>query len=561
MRKKRIKSLKDASFKEILAFSLLPFGLLTISTIIGTAYNIFLTDVIKLTPAAVGIVLSGTKIWDAVNDPMMGYIVDKTRTKYGKCRPYLIWAVIPVVLATAMLFAPINFGQLGNTIYCIIAYIVYYTAYTAIDIPYQGLTPLVFPENDKRVKAISFSNILASVGTIVPQVLFFVFVGMFGSGNEKQGFFITALLLSVTAGIFIAASFFGIKEKVYIPPKKTPFFEGLKIVFKDRKMIILTIAAFMTALINVGPGMFLAYFGKWNSINALEEPLRIFSAWLSNLLNANIQISSIMIAPTILSIGSGISWMLSMAFIPPLLKRMDKKTLWIWMSFIGAAANLLTYIIGVYIFPYTTLSGFIILILLRFFTNFPMGMSMVLLIAMFSDVIDNMEMETGGRLEGTVFSFKSLVNKVVIAACNVSLLTLLGVIGYNAANMEALTDGATKPLITSPTIPAIVDGVNYTSVLNFLFFTMTGFCAIGLVLQAIPMFFYKFDEKTQEAKLLEFRAQKELALQEEIQAALEAEHSNSVVTVVSENMAIIEPSYDNEYDENDTDNEKNENNI
>ena len=237
MKTKRIKSLKDASFKEILAFSLLPFGLLTISTTIGTAYNIFLTDVIKLAPAAVGIVLSGTKVWDAINDPMMGFFVDKTRTKYGKCRPYLIWAVIPAVLATAMLFAPINFGQTGNTVYCFIAYIIFYTAYTAIDIPYQGLTPLVFPENDKRVKAISFSNILGSIGTIIPQVLFFVFVGALGGGNDKQGFFLTALMLAMLAGAFIAASFFGIKEKVYIPPKRTPFFKGLKAVFKDKKWL------------------------------------------------------------------------------------------------------------------------------------------------------------------------------------------------------------------------------------------------------------------------------------------------------------------------------------
>ena len=91
---KRI-DLKNSTAKEIIAFSLLPFGLLTIQTLINTALNLYLTDVLGLTLAMTSVVLSATKIWDAVNDPMMGMIVDKTRTKKGKCRPYILWMVVP----------------------------------------------------------------------------------------------------------------------------------------------------------------------------------------------------------------------------------------------------------------------------------------------------------------------------------------------------------------------------------------------------------------------------------------------------------------------------------
>lgn len=71
-------------------------------------------------------------------------IVDKTHTKWGKCRPFVFWFSGPVVIVTALLFAPVNFGQKGNFIYAIIAYLLFYTVYTALDIPYQGSVPLVF---------------------------------------------------------------------------------------------------------------------------------------------------------------------------------------------------------------------------------------------------------------------------------------------------------------------------------------------------------------------------------------------------------------------------------
>ncbi len=97
--------------------------------------------------------------------------------------------------------------------------------------------------------------------------------------------------------------------------------------------------------------------------------------------------------------------MLSMVLIPPLLKKMDKKTLWIWMSFIGAIADIITFIIGVWVVPYNTVPVLSLYTVLRFFTNFPVGMSLVLLIAMFSDTVDDIEMRSKERLEGTVFSF------------------------------------------------------------------------------------------------------------------------------------------------------------
>lgn len=510
--------LKNKTTKEILAFSLLPFGMSTIYGIMSTALNLYFTDVLGLSLAMTSIVLSVTKIWDAFNDPLMGMIVDKTHTKMGKCRPYVFWMSIPVILVTALLFAPVNFGQKGNFIYAIIAYLIYYTVYTALDIPYQGLTPLVFPEDKKRVKAISFSNIVGSLGSVLPSLLFFTVAGLWGRENQEAGYFGSALIFAVIGGIPMLFSAFGFREKIYIPPKKEKYTDGLKIVFKDKKFICLAIAAFFSAIVNMG-AMFLPYFAKWNCAGVI--PIDDLCAWIYNTFGISIQLTSEGLLTPLLQIGSGISYMLSMALVPVFLKKMDKKTLWIWVSVFGIAADIICFAVGVWIIPYNTVAGAVTYTILRFFTNFPVGIMTVLLVAMFSDVVDDIEMRTGKRLEGTVFSFRSLINKVAIAIFNVLMLNIVDAFGYNADIMTKITDNLSKPLIESTTVATIIDGVNYTTLLNVIFFMLTAFGAIGLLLQIIPMFFYKFDEKAQEEKLKVFREEKKKKEAEELNALAE----------------------------------------
>lgn len=313
---------KNKTTREIMAFSLLPFGMSTIYGIMSTALNLYLTDVLGLSLAMTGIVLSATKVWDAVNDPMMGMIVDKTHTKMGKCRPYIFWMSFPVIIVTALLFAPVNFSQNGNFIYAIIAYLLYYTVYTALDIPYQGLTPLVFPEDKKRVKAISFSNIIGSLGSVLPSLLFFTVAGLRGRENQKAGYFGAALIFAALGGIPMFFSAFGFKEKVYIPPKKEKYIDGLKIVFKDKKFVCLTIAAFFSAIVNMG-AMFLPYFAKWNCAGVI--PIDDLCAWIQNTFGISIQLTSEGLLIPLLQIGSGLSYMLSMALVPVFLKKWIRK--------------------------------------------------------------------------------------------------------------------------------------------------------------------------------------------------------------------------------------------
>ena len=108
--------IKRATSREILAFSLLPLGFFFIDCTVYTVINFYMTDVLKLSMGLVSIVLLGTKVWDAVNDPIMGQIVERTRTKWGKCRPYLLWIPAFFAVTTALLFLPVNFPESWNII-------------------------------------------------------------------------------------------------------------------------------------------------------------------------------------------------------------------------------------------------------------------------------------------------------------------------------------------------------------------------------------------------------------------------------------------------------------
>lgn len=544
-KKKRV-DIKNATMREMIAFSMLPFGLLTIVNLIGNALNVYFTDYLGIGMVGTGLVLSITKIWDAFNDPMMGMIVDKTRTRWGKCRPYLIWMVVPMMVGTVLLFAPVDFvnsgtfqiSQIdiastlatigndfhiirvhegvntGNFWYAVVAYLIFYTFYTAVDIPYQGLNPLVFPDSEVRVKAISISNIFGSIGTILPSIVFFPIVYAFD--DPRQGFFIASIVFALLAGIPVVISFFGIKEKVYIESKPIKYRKTLKIIFKNKNMKALIWAAFFSSITNLG-AMFLMFFAKWNCYGIFNFPA--LNAWFENTLNFNPHFTEEGLLFPILSITSGISYMLSMAIVPWLLKKMDKKTLWIRMSIICAIANVGVWAICMFVFPYTSPDlttariGFVVYCICRFFTNFPVGMSLVLLTAIFSDTVDVIEMESGERLEGAVFSFRSLVNKVGIALFNFVVMAIVNAFGYATmtGELNALKDAGqlTREMLLQ----------NHLPVLNAIFFMLTVLGSIGLILQAIPMFKYKFNEAEYEDKIKAFREKKDAEMEAELLAA------------------------------------------
>ncbi|MBR3859880.1 MAG: MFS transporter, partial [Bacteroidaceae bacterium] len=139
-----------ASLKEKIGYG---FGDMSSSAFwkIFSAYlPIFYATVFQLSLEVTGVLMLVTRIWDAVSDPMMGIISDRTQTRWGKYRPYLLWMAIPFGVAGVMLFTKPEFGEPGNTIWAFFTYILMMTVYTGINVPYGSMLGVMTEDSDEK---------------------------------------------------------------------------------------------------------------------------------------------------------------------------------------------------------------------------------------------------------------------------------------------------------------------------------------------------------------------------------------------------------------------------
>jgi len=456
---------------EVLAYSFTIFGSSMVAALMGSALSFFYTEVLFLSTTAVAAIFLIARIWDAVNDPMMGIIVDRTHTKRGKCIPYLRYVPIPLFLISVLMFLPIvNLPQATKTILAGVFYILFYAANTAVDIPINSLQPLLFLGQEERNKAVSVSSTLGSTGTILPGGLYFALVLLVG-GSEKSpmGNFIVATSIIGAGCVCIMLSSRYLKEKIAYPATGKSFFQTIKPLFKNKPLLIILLVSLFNGVTNLA-GNSLVYFCTWNY--------------------ADTGLGTALLFP-LLQITSGASWMLSILCVPFLLKRISKKRLFLIMCIAGAVINGGLYLIGY--------ESIIVYIIVKFFANFPAGIVGTLTTLMISDAIEYAEWKTGERTEGVTFSVTKLIGKISSAAISALTMFMLGFVNYNSEAMQA-TQAAGGSIAQT-----------YPQVLNMIFMLITLSMSVAFVLQMIPMLFYKFEGAFQENVLEELKARRAAA--------------------------------------------------
>ena len=149
----------------IASFALAGFGQNLIIGFVNSYILFFYTDVFLIGAAPAGVLMIISRIYDAVDDPLMGTIIDKTRTKWGKMRPYILFTILPLIISTASLFfMPPGLGQTGKIIYAYITYILWGMIYTVSDVPFWGLASAMTPNPTERISFISTSRLVHSIG-------------------------------------------------------------------------------------------------------------------------------------------------------------------------------------------------------------------------------------------------------------------------------------------------------------------------------------------------------------------------------------------------------------
>ena len=430
--------------KDYIWFSLTQFACSAITGLAQGYLLFFYTSIMNIPLAYVGTMFLIAKIWDGVNDPIMGVIVDKTRSKMGKMRPYLLWASIPYAICTIVMF--INFRGMnitGKIIFMYASYLLFSTVGTAVEVPLQGLPAVVSPNIDERTKIISISRILGSIGEQSALVL--ISLGLIVTNDNYEATYTgTAVIIGVIAPIFMVISALVLKERIEPTNEIPKWSEGFKYLFKNKPFMILICANLLT------------FFRNLVSAAIMYVVCYIYG-------NGSLQIA--------FALPGAIASMLGMLLAPKLKRHFNAKQLFILATIWHSVCLVGVFFVGM------TVPWYVIAVLM-FFTMLPVGLLNVVPHLMAADTIDYWEHKTGQRQEGITYSLMGLRSKVSSGLKDYFLTFLLGYflfsqpLGFVEGHEPVQSSYTQWGLFAIYTIiPAVL---NLVSIVPMIFYNLTG---------------------------------------------------------------------------------------
>jgi len=184
-------------------------------------FTYFYTDVFLIPAGVAATMFLISRVWDGVNDPMMGIIADRTKTRWGKFRPYLLWLCVPFAIVGVLTFTVPNFGITGKIVWAYATFIAIMMLYTAINIPYTALLGVISPDSDERTSVSSVKFLFAFAAGIIVSATLLPMVKAFGQGNDARGWQMSFVVYGIAAIIFFLIAFKGTRERVQPPKSQT----------------------------------------------------------------------------------------------------------------------------------------------------------------------------------------------------------------------------------------------------------------------------------------------------------------------------------------------------
>lgn len=367
------------SFVEKLAYGLGD----TASNFVFHPINLFLvyyyTDVFGLLPGAVSILFLVVRILDTINDPFMGALADRTVTRWGKYRPYLLWLAAPFALIAYATFAGPSFSGAGKLVYAYLTFTALVMVYTAINVPYSALLGVMSASSTERTTLSSYRFACAFTGQLLIGFSVRPLVRFFGAGDEAAGFRITMGVFALVAfGLFLF-TFVATRERVQPPPRQQPdLSRELGYLLRNPAWCVLAVAALFTfANIAVRGAITVHYFKYYlgddgsNFLGALDRTTVFFTS------------------------GS-IALILGVLCTKWVARRWDKRTLLIWLSLANA--------MGIVLLFFVPPERYWLAIAVNALGTFAAGPTAALVWAMFADVADYGAWKFGHRTTALAFS-------------------------------------------------------------------------------------------------------------------------------------------------------------
>src|SRR5271170_446839 len=255
-------STQRLSFQEKFAYGLGD----TASNFYFQFFNLFLvnyyTDIFGLLPATVGTMMIVLRTFDAVIDPAVGIIADRTNSRWGKFRPYLLWGAIPYGIAGYVMFLNPNLTQHGRLVYAYVTYGMVWVAYAALNIPYYALMGVMSPSSEERTSLSTYRFICAFAGGFLIANLVLPLKNLLGKGNQAEGIRYTMLIFSVASAALFLFTFAKTRERVVQPVgQKGALGKDLLNMLRNRPWVALFVSGLLTLIsAAVGGGSVIYYF-------------------------------------------------------------------------------------------------------------------------------------------------------------------------------------------------------------------------------------------------------------------------------------------------------------
>lgn len=415
----------------------------------------FYTDVFGMEAAAVGTMFLITRVWDSFFDPVVGIVADRTETKWGKFRPYILFLAIPFAVIGVFTFYTPSFSSVGKVVYAYITYSLMMIVYSGINVPYASMLGVISPDPKDRNVLSTFRMAFAYLGSFVALLLFMPLVNYFSGKDatiedQQHGWFMAVLIIAVVSAVLFLLCFAFTKERVKpIREKQAPLKDDLKDLIKNKPWWILLGAGISALIFNsVRDGATIYYF-KYYVEEDLFGTVRI--------MNIPFVLSGLYLA-----LGQ-VANLLGVVIAAPISNRIGKRYTYMGAMIIATVLSVVFYSLH---------NGNIAFIfILQALISICAGSVFPLLWSMYADCADYSEYKTGNRATGLIFSSSSMSQKLGWAIGTAMTGWLLSYYGFEANQVQNV------------------------ETINGIKMFMSIFPAIGTISSVVFIYFYPLTEK------------------------------------------------------------------
>jgi Na+/melibiose symporter-like transporter len=493
--------------KEAMSYSLAGFGQNLICGLITSYLLVYMTDGLLIPAVTVAIIMLGTRVFDALNDPIMGSITDRVRTKWGKCRPFLMWTPIPIALLTTLVFLPLSPVDAQATVTTVtvitIIYVLWSVAYTAIDVPYWALCSSLSSDTNQRSSILTVARLLCTAGSglisiIVPAFMDNVrksaykglltnpdfinaaatkdgviilqdgslaegamkfipeemskMMAQVSSDGFRSMFIWIALVISLLSIPLFFIGFKNTNERFYADTKPKSLGHNLGMLFKNKPLLLIMLSGVLAS----GRMMFM-YSGVFYTTYYMDSS----------------------IASTLFTFSVVPGGLIASVLTPYFSRKIGKRNTYIWSHIGGGALLVLSWLIGFLAGGNSWETGnqwqFWIAIVGLVVAGVPQGFANIITYSMIGDTVDWLEYHYHERAEGICFASQTFISKIGMAIGAAVTAFGLNGLGIKPGKIDTYTDAAGNGLWL---ITILIPG-------------------ISMIASAIPLFFYTYNEKQQ----------------------------------------------------------------